>query len=217
MSGFDIMSAGQPYLRAPRCPGEAGVVSHGTRDRSMGLGGVSSAAPCGLGPRDQPGDTPGRELAAESLQSSNPRPQSASPRSSGVTGLQRGVPSPTWTGGSLPTPRWPWGRGHSVFQEGRPGCLLLDSDVRGGPDPWSRRAATLPERTLLAQEHHQIHPEAHNSCPASHSAWTPPSSPFCAQIIWHIHLHPGPSRGEERYTSPQDEAGSADGARSCVQ
>lgn len=112
----------------------------------MGLGGVSSAAPCGLGPRDQPGDTPGREVAAESLQSSNRRPQSASPRSSGVTGLQRGVPSPTWPGGSLPTPRWRWGRGDSAFQEGRPGCLLLDSDVRGGPDPWSRRAAMLHRR-----------------------------------------------------------------------
>lgn len=61
---------GQEWL-VPSAVGPMGPVTP-----AWNLVGGDSVAPCGLGPRDRPGDATGREVAAESPQTSNLRPQS---------------------------------------------------------------------------------------------------------------------------------------------
>lgn len=157
----------------------AGVVCRGLRDPSMGLGGVSSAASCGLGPWDQPGNTAGREVAAESPQTSNPRPQSTSLRSSGVTGAaaSRLSPAPPGLAGACP---FKAGRGGKVTtSSGRGwGCQAVSwgPDVCDSLKPGLRGAAMLQQRMPLAQEGRQVPPHVQQRCPASGSAWTPPSA-----------------------------------------
>lgn len=179
MSGFALRST-KP-LAGAQWPGVAGVVCGGIRDPSMELGGVGSAAPCGLGPWDQPGDAAGREVAAESPQTSNLRPQSTSSRSSGVTGAAAWRLSPALPSlaGACPLQSGCGGKVTMSSGGGEPGCLL-GPDVCCRLEPGLRGVATLRERTLLAPEGRQVHPHVQQCCPVSGSARTPPS--LCATV-----------------------------------
>lgn len=200
----------KPLTGAPP-PGMAGVCC-GLRDPSMGLGGVSSAASCGLGPWEQPGNTAGREVAAESPQTSNLRPQSTSSRSSRVTGAA------AWRLSPIP----PGLAGVCPLQAGRGGKVTMSSGggwgrqaVSWGPDVCDslklglRGAAMLQQRTPLAQEGRQVPPHIQQRCPASGSAWTPSS------VHAPVTATPGLRGGGQGRSPPQRQGWSWCGARVC--